>query len=111
MDKAYDVKVTEHAENSMREIVNVITYELMAEQAAVHLLKTLKESMETLSFMPYRIALTDDEPWRSFGIRKMIVKNYFVYFWIDEENRRVQVTDVVYAKRNQKWVLEKMPLT
>lgn len=31
----------------------------------------------------------------------MPVKNYLIYFWVDQENLRVQVVAVVYAKRNQ----------
>ena len=31
----------------------------------------------------------------------MRVKNYYVYFWIDEENNIVQVTAVIYVARDQ----------
>ena len=40
----------------------------------------------------------------------MRVKNFYVYFWIDEENLRVQVTDVIYVARDQKKQLETMPI-
>lgn len=43
----------------------------------------------------------EEEPWRSEGLRKIIVENYYVYFWIDEENGIVQVTAFVYVKRDQ----------
>ncbi len=29
--------------------------------------------------MPERIKLTEEEPWRSQGIHRMRVKNYYVY--------------------------------
>lgn len=51
--------------------------------------------------MPERIKLTEEEPWRSQGIHRMRVKNYYVYFWIDEENNIVQVTAVIYVARDQ----------
>ncbi len=31
----------------------------------------------------------------------MIVKNFLIYFWIDEENDKVQVMAIIYNKRNQ----------
>ncbi len=35
----------------------------------------------------------------------MRVKNYYVYFWIDEENSKVQVTAVIYVARDQAIIL------
>ena len=46
------------------------------------------------------IALTEEEPWHNYGIRKMPVKNFLVYFWLDEDHLIVQVTAVVYGKRD-----------
>ncbi len=40
----------------------------------------------------------------------MPVKNYLVYFWIDEETRSVQVTAVVYGRRDQRRQLSQMDL-
>lgn len=31
----------------------------------------------------------------------MIVKNFLIYFWIDEENDKVQVMAIIYNKRDQ----------
>lgn len=40
----------------------------------------------------------------------MLVKNYYVYFWVDEDNARVQVTGVIYVKRDQAKQLENMDM-
>ena len=63
-----------------------------------------------LDQMPQRIPLTKEEPWRSCGIHQMVVKNHLVYFWIDEEKKIVQVTDVIYGASDQRKALENMPL-
>ncbi len=60
--------------------------------------------------MPERIKLTDEEPWRSEGIHRMRVKNYYIYFWIDEDNHRVQITSVIYVARDQVAQLELMEM-
>lgn len=48
------------------------------------------------------------EPWRTEGIRKMVVKNFLVYYWVDKINMKVQVTAVIYERRNQIEQLKKM---
>ena len=40
----------------------------------------------------------------------MRVKNYYVYFWIDEGNSKVQITAVIYVARDQAKQLEKMKM-
>ena len=58
--------------------------------------------------MPRRYPLAEEEPLRKKGIRKMTVKNFFVYYLVDEENRRVSVIAVVYGRRDQIAVLENL---
>lgn len=51
----------------------------------------------SLSHMPARIRLVDEEPWYSEGVHVKAVKNYLVYFWIGEDNKVVQGFAVIYA--------------
>ena len=37
-----------------------------------------------------------------------IVKNFLIYFWIDEHNMKVQVTGVIYGRRDQVVQLAKL---
>ena len=106
----YEVKITEYALEAMRGIAHYISYDLLAPQAAVNTLNAIRAEIKSLNTLPSRVALTDDEPWRSEGIHKMPVNNYLVYFWINEDEHIVQVTNVVYARRDQKNVLQDMPL-
>ena len=85
-----------------------ITTELQAPGAALRLLDELESKIASLSDFPDRIALTEEEPWRSRGIHKMLVKNYLVYFWIDDVSQKVQVTAIIYAKRDQRQQLSQM---
>lgn len=110
MDDRYEVKVTSHAEAAMREIAQYIAFELLAPEAAVNLLVVLQQEMEKLAYMPGRVRLTPEEPWHSEGIRRLPVKNFYVYFWIDEDRKKVQVIDVIYIKRDQQRQLMNMPL-
>ena len=108
--KIYKVGITRQAREHLQGIKAYITNELLAPEAAQNTMMTLRKEIKSLSQMPERIKLTDEEPWRSEGIHRMRVKNYYVYFWIDEENARVQVTSVIYIARNQVAQLERMEM-
>ena len=54
--------------------------------------------------------LTEDEPWRTEGIHQLVIGNYYVYFWINENEHKVIVTDVIYARRDQMKAMADMPM-
>lgn len=99
--KKYSVRITRQAREQLRSIKRYIEEELFAPQVAANTIATMKKAIRSLSEMPDRIKLTEEEPWRSEGVHQMVVKNYYVYFWIDEEHDRVQVTAVIYVARDQ----------
>lgn len=94
----------------MREIAHYISYDLMAPEAADNLLDDLKASILKLSVLPKKYPLIEEEPWRSEGVRKIVVKNFLVYYWINEEYNKVQVTAVIYSKRDQIKQLKNMEM-
>ena len=108
--KTYTIRITRQARDHLREIKKYITEELLAPDAARNTIATLKKEVLTLTKMPSRIKLTEEEPWRSEGIHRMRVKNYYVYFWIDEKKRTVQITSVIYVARDQVKQLELMEM-
>lgn len=110
MDKAYTVKITSQAEEQIQEIIQYITYELKAPEAALHLLDTLEDAFLSLAHFPQRVALISEEPWHTKGIHRLPVKNFLVYFWIDEDNTKVQITAVIYEKRDQLRQLSQMDM-
>lgn len=107
----YAVRITKQAQEQLREIIRYISVQLQVSETALHLLDLLEEEISSLSQFPYRFALTGEEPWHNLGIHKMSVKNYLVYFWIEEAAKTVHVTAIVYGRRDQVSVLSKMNLT
>ena len=110
MGNKYEIKVTRQALEQMREIAHYISYDLMAPKAADNLLDDLKASILKLSVLPKKYPLIEEEPWRSEGVRKIVVKNFLLYYWIDEEYNKVQVTAVIYSKRDQIKQLKNMEM-
>lgn len=99
--RKYSIRITKQAREHLNGIKNYIEKNLLAPEAAYRKVHALRLKIKSLSSMPARVKLVEEEPWRSEGLRKMVVENYYVYFWIDEEKGIIQVTAVVYAKRDQ----------
>lgn len=110
MANNYTVKITSQAEEQIQETIYYITHELKAPNAALHLLDTLENSIASLSDYPQRVTLIDEEPWHTKGIRRLPVKNFLIYFWIDDANMKVQITALIYGKRDQLRQLSQMEL-
>ena len=105
----YKVKLTDHAVAQLQEAVIYISKVLQASTVAKHWAARIKKELASLSTMPARYPLTEEEPWRTEGVRKMSVENFLVYYWIDEAKKIVWITAIVYARRDQLRVLREMP--
>ena len=108
--KNYSVIITPQALGHLESIGQYVRVLLKSPETARRLISTLRKEMQSLSSMPNRIPLIDEEPWRSEGLHKMPVKNYIVYFWIDEMNNAVRVTAVIYGRRDQKHALQELDI-
>ena len=107
---SYRLIVTPDAEADLSELRDYIANVLRSPKTARSYLYHLRREIGSLSEMPARIKAIDEEPWHSRGIRKLIVKNFLVYFRIVEEEKTVYILNVIYASRDQLRVLEQMKL-
>lgn len=105
----YKVKLTDHAVAQLQEAVIYISKVLQASTVAKHWAARIKKELASLSTMPARYPLTEEEPWHTEGVHKMSVENFLVYYWIDEAKKIVWITAIVYARRDQLRVLREMP--
>ncbi len=97
----YKVTLTPQAINQIHEVVTYISQTLQEPEIAKHWAGFLYKEISGLNFMPARYPLMDEEPWRTNGIRKMPVKNFLVYYLINEKSKTVSVTAVIYGRRDQ----------
>lgn len=74
------------------------------------MLDTLAEEIFSLDQFPYRAPLTKEEPWHSQVVHALTVKNFLVYFWVDEAAKKVQVMGIVYGCRDQRHQLSGLDL-
>ncbi|MCD8159285.1 MAG: type II toxin-antitoxin system RelE/ParE family toxin [Clostridiales bacterium] len=92
----------------MSEIRDYIAYQFLNPSAARNLIEEIRAAVLKLNKMPQRYRPIDEKPWGDFGVRKLMVKNFYVYYWIEEETAIVHITAVTYAMRDQINVLTKM---
>jgi len=99
---SYQLTITAPAEIDMTEIGLYISEELHSPEAALDLLDEIDRQIISLEEMPKRYALVSDERLAGQGIRFIPVKNYLVFYYVDEEPEVVVITRVLYGKRD--WV-------
>ena len=104
----YKIKVTRQAKEHLELIREYIATELQAPIVAKRMLELLKSEMMSLQTMPYRVKLIGEQPWCELGFRRIRVKNYYVYFCVDESRKEVQILAVIYVRRDQTRQLEEL---
>lgn len=111
MSERYTVKITPQAQKQVKEIVDYIRYTLQSPATAVKMQDTFESEIASLSVFPARIPIVEETPWHNQGIHKLSVKNYLIYFWINDAEKVVEIIGVVYGRRDQRHQLFKMDLS
>lgn len=96
----FRVDVSEPAENDLGEIIRYIASQLSVPISALRMMELLEEAMEGLSDMPQRYPVVADERLAQMGYGKLPVKNYIVFFSIDEKNKVVDIERILYGRRD-----------
>ena len=106
----YEVKLTVQAIGQIEEAVQYISKILLEPEIARKWADTLQSEIKKMDSMPSRYPLTEEEPWHTKEIRRMPVKNFLVYYLVDDEKKAVWVTAVIYGRRDQISALRDIPL-
>ena len=107
----YQIDYLPSALRDLTEISDYIGVKLNNPEAADRLSENLVSMIEKLAEMPYRhpvyfsLASFSVKPLK-FEYRKMVVKNYLVFYWVNEENHLVTIARVIYGGRNIEQLLE-----
>lgn len=102
----YRVELGSLAQRDISEILQYIGQVLREPRTAGRLYQLLQREILSLKQMPERYSFEDDDRLRALGIRKLLVKNYKVLYFVDTERQLVQVARVVYAGRDLSKLLE-----
>lgn len=98
----YNVILSLEAKADVREIVRYIAVELREPSTAERMLDRIDEAVASLETMPEKYALVTDGYLASCGIRMISVKKYLIFYTVDYSKKEVNISRVLYGKRN--WI-------
>lgn len=96
----YKLEYLPSARKDMLEIVEYISVKLQDPVAAENLAVELVKAAESVLIFPYSAPVYQPIRPLKHEYRKIVVKNYLMFYWVDEEKKLVTVARVVYAKRD-----------
>lgn len=96
----YKLRITNDAKCDIEDIISYIANELKNPIAADNLLTEIELSFDTISYNPFAFPLCNDKRLHDGGYRKINVKNYIVFYRVDELNSIVYIMRVIYGRRN-----------
>jgi toxin ParE1/3/4 len=98
----FTVNYTTPAEEDLISIFEYISNILKAPSAAENLLNEIEEQTKVLEENPFIYPLAKDEYINKQGIRHIGVKNYFLFYTIEEGRNIISVIRIMYARRD--WI-------
>ncbi len=96
----YNLEFLPIAKNDMLEIVKYIADELKNTVAAQNLAEEFIISAERLCEFPYANNVYMPIKPLDFEYRRIIVKNYLMFYTVNEEAKTVTIMRVLYARRD-----------
>jgi mRNA-degrading endonuclease RelE of RelBE toxin-antitoxin system len=89
---------------------NYIKDNLEAPMAAENLMEELYKKLNDVKENPYSRPLVHDELLASLGIRSIKVKNYLLFYSVEEENHIINVITFMYNKRDWANIIKEISL-
>jgi len=96
----WQVVYSEQATMNLRNIYEYIAYDLLVPETAKRQARRIMDAIEALNDMPERSPLYEKEPWRSRGLRKLIVDYYIAFYLPIEKSNQILITSIMYGGRN-----------
>ena len=102
----YKLEYLPVAREDMLGIVRYIGRELQNPETAKHLAAELVNSAESVLTFPHATPVYQSIRPLKYEYRKISVKNYLIFYWVNEEKKLVTIARVIYAKRDYGRLLE-----
>lgn len=88
---------TFQARQDLKNIYEYIAYSLLVPDTARGMYRKIIQSARSLEFMPERNPLYQEEPWRGQGVRFLPVKNYLLFYTVNNETHTVSIARILYG--------------
>ena len=110
MVSEFSYQLTTKAEADLDTIVSYIVVQLENPQAATGFLNKLQDAIQEACSFPESGSLVINEFLPYKGIRKKLVGNYIMYYFLDGNAKTIYVLRVKYGRRNLEEILREMNL-
>lgn len=90
----FKIKMMSLAAENLRDIRRYISVELDNPYSAQKICGEIAKRINDLADNPFLYPLYEDEPWKSRGIRHLVVRKYIVYYFADERSKTVSVLKI-----------------
>jgi plasmid stabilization system protein ParE len=101
----YFVDITDVAENDILSTADYIANVLKAPIAANNLLDELEKIEHTLAETPYVYPKVPDDYLAEKGLRFVMVKNFILFYTVNDEEQKVYGIRFLYGRRDWKNIL------
>ena len=96
----YSLEYLPIARRDLVEAVSYISHDLGSPEAALRLAEEVERAGERLQQFPYAWPVYQASRPLERDYRKLLVENFFLFYWVDEQRRLVTVARVIYARRD-----------
>ena len=104
----YAIEYLPSSLEDLKEIVRYIARTLQNPKAAENLAHEIIKKVDLLADFPYSAPRYTPIKPLEYEYRKLLVKNYFAFYRIDEMKKTITVARIIYAKRNIALLHEKV---
>ncbi|TEB04385.1 Plasmid stabilization system protein [Pelotomaculum schinkii] len=101
----YKVVIEFPAQRDLQGILRYITATLKEPVIARRIYISIKEQILTLSQMPLRHSVVQDQQYAAIGVRKLLVENYIAFYIVNEAKCEVHVLRILYNRREWQNIL------
>ena len=98
-ESMYQLRFLPSALQDLTEIARYISHELTNPEAAEKLSDEIIDAAEKLAAFPYAYAVYTPSRPLKHEYRRVPVKNYLIFYWIQEEEKEVVIARIIYGKR------------
>jgi len=103
--ESYNVCITEPAESDLRDIARYISSQLNAPKAALNTIRAINDAITKLETNALIYPLVRDDYLASLGYRLLVVKNYIVFYVVNEKEKSVDVDRILCSRRDWQNIL------
>lgn len=98
----YKIEYSIPSKEDIKQSVAYISYQLKNKIAARSLANEVNKLLDILSETPRRSPIVRDSFLAMYGIRLARVKNYFLFYIVDEDTKTIYILRFLYSRRD--WI-------